>query len=673
MRKGLLSLLLAACAWAQPPVAPTNEPTGPPRGENVSNYNIRESFEAGYRFRETAGDTDMYRSTVNYGNGIRLLSSSLSVQSREGHGTYFDQILLTTQGLGNDPYQSASLRIEKNRLYRYELSWRSLAYFNPGLSITNGTANGEHLLDTTRRLQDQDLTLFPQGNFKLFLGYSRNTQSGPGLSTAQLFDGNGGDEFAVFANIHRQQDEYRLGGEAKLAGFRLNVMHGWVDFKEDSPLSLTTPSQGNNPDDFTDLNKFRRAEPYHGTSPYWRGLLFRESKWWAASARATYVSGYRAFVTDELANGDNRVGIPIQRQVLAFGDARRPTVAGNFTFTVFPASFVTITNQTSLYHIRMQGNSYFTQADNGAVPRPVLNFEFLGIRTLANTTDAEVRVKKWFAVHAGYAYDNRRIRSIQGFEVPPTPAPDSARVPYEQTNQLHSGILGIRFKPAKPLTINLDGEVGRADRPIYPISEKNYQAFRGRIEFKKRNYRLAAYARTNYNTNSASLAAYASKSRQYGLDASWNLKTWFSLDAGYGKQHLDTLAALDFYVLSGRISQLVTSDSSYYVSNIHTATLLARFEIRRRADISIGYSHIQDLGDGRATAVGSAIDSGLPAFQAAQTFPLRFNSPQARLSVILTPKIRWNAGYQFYGYREEFATLQNYRAHTGYSSVSWSF
>jgi hypothetical protein len=45
----------------------------------------------------------------------------------------------------------------------------------------------------------------------------------------------------------------------------------------------------------------------------------------------------------------------------------------------------------------------------------------------------------------------------------------------------------------------------------------------------------------------------------------------------------------------------------------------------------------------------------------------------ARLSIRITPKVRWNAGYQYYGYREDFSAAQNYRAHTGYSSVSWSF
>jgi hypothetical protein len=48
----------------------------------------------------------------------------------------------------------------------------------------------------------------------------------------------------------------------------------------------------------------------------------------------------------------------------------------------------------------------------------------------------------------------------------------------------------------------------------------------------------------------------------------------------------------------------------------------------------------------------------------------------ARVSVRITPKIRWNAGWQFYRYREEFGVvgvLGNYRAHTGFGSVLWSF
>ncbi len=291
MRTYLAFFAFALALSAQPPVAPTNDPTGPPDGENVSNYNIRQAFEAGYRFRSVGGDEGMYRSTVNYGDGIRLLSSSLSVQSRDGKGKYFDQIVLTTQGLGNDPYQFASLRVEKNRIYRYDLTWRSSDYYNPALTISYG----EHLMDTVRHMQVPDFTLFPQGNYKLFLGYSRDTQTGPALSTIQLFDSRG-DEYPLFENVRREQNEYRLGGEVKVFGFRINALHGWDDYKEDSERSLTTVSQGNNPNDLNQLNSFLGVEPYHGTSPYWRVALFREGeKYWAVNGRFTYVAGRRDF------------------------------------------------------------------------------------------------------------------------------------------------------------------------------------------------------------------------------------------------------------------------------------------------------------------------------------------------------------------------------------------
>jgi hypothetical protein len=79
------------------------------------------------------------------------------------------------------------------------------------------------------------------------------------------------------------------------------------------------------------------------------------------------------------------------------------------------------------------------------------------------------------------------------------------------------------------------------------------------------------------------------------------------------------------------------------------------------------------VGDGRSTPVGAATGSALPLFQSAQTFPMSFQSPMARISVRINNKLRWNAGYQYYGYREDFYLTQNFRANTGYTSVAWSF
>src|SRR5690349_18109154 len=99
MRKRILIFLLAAGSLtAQEVVAPTREPVGSPRGDNAGNYNITRSFEFGYRWRLVGGDLGMYRTVNNYGNGLRMLGSSLSVNSKDGHGQWFDEILLNTLG-----------------------------------------------------------------------------------------------------------------------------------------------------------------------------------------------------------------------------------------------------------------------------------------------------------------------------------------------------------------------------------------------------------------------------------------------------------------------------------------------------------------------------------------------------------------------------------------------
>src|SRR5579871_284866 len=335
-------LLTAGTLYAQQVVAPTPEPVGPARGEDHDGYNITDSFETGYRFALIGGDLGMYRSQVNYRNGIRLLGSRFSIDSKDGHGHLFDEILLNTQGLGNDPYQSANPRAQKNGLYRYDMLWRLDEFYNPGLAISAG----EHLMDTRRRLQDHDLTLLPQSRFKIHLGYSRNDQTGPALSSVQEFTPRG-SAFPVFADVRREWNEYRLGAEADLAGFHFTVQRRWEFFKDDtadngvSPLTLPF-----NPSSPT-LTQFTRSEPYHGRSPGWLGTLLTNRKHWAINARMTYVGGQGEFVSNEFAAGFTS-GFASSRQILVNGNATRPDAAGDFGISLYPTDKLTIVNKSSI-------------------------------------------------------------------------------------------------------------------------------------------------------------------------------------------------------------------------------------------------------------------------------------------------------------------------------------
>ncbi len=667
--RSLTFLFLAGlCCNAQQQVAPTPEQAGATRGDDWNGYNILNSFEAGYRFVSVSGNTDTYRSTVNLDNGVRLLSSYLTVNSKNGHGKLFDEIVLTSEGLGGDPNSIVRLRIQKNRLYEYNFQWRRNEYFNPGL-VTDGGA-GLHRMNTSYALQDHDLTLFPQSRVRVFVGYSRNIESGPAISSVQLFSPGGdfdptGNVFPVFSNVKWIQNEYRLGAEFRFFGLSFNVMHGWVDFKDDTADQFQGSSSGDAFNPNTLLNLFARTQPNHGTNPYWRVTLFRNTQLYNVNGRFTYTNGQRAFVDNETAIGINRFGAAENQQILSFGNARRPAATGDANFSIYPDSKLSLNEHVSFYDIRTDGTSAYLQYDNASQLSNFLFYQYLGIRTFATDTDVLYRLRKWLDLHGGYEYSNRRIVAS------PQVAFDGTvgTLPYAQTNELQSGSFGIRLRPIAPLTILLDGEIGRASRPFTPKGDKDYSALTARVQYRLKTLQLMATADSNYNENSVTLTSFSSHARTYSGSASWSPRPWLSFDANYSKIHLDTLGGIQFFAGT----QLLQNQTSYYVSNLHSGTANVRFSLPKGIDLYLGYSRIQDRGDGRGNPFSTTVGPPLAAFQAAQTFPMKFEAPLARLSVRISERLRWNVGYQYFGYNAEFFPREDYHANTGYSSLSWSF
>jgi hypothetical protein len=92
---------------------------------------------------------------------------------------------------------------------------------------------------------------------------------------------------------------------------------------------------------------------------------------------------------------------------------------------------------------------------------------------------------------------------------------------YEQENTLRAGLFGIRIKPLKALTVNLESEIGRANHPLTPVSDGNYPTLGGRVDYRVKKLTLGGAYKENYNNNSITLTSYNSHSRNYTANASW--------------------------------------------------------------------------------------------------------------------------------------------------------
>jgi hypothetical protein len=666
----VMLMFVPALLCGQETVAPTRDaPVGPAGGQDAGGYNVVQSWEFGYRFATIGGDQEKYRSDVNFGNGVRLLGSSLTVNSRDGRAKWFDELTLTTQGLGNDPYESAALRVGKNRLYEYDMTWRQNAYFNPGLV----TAAGEHVMDTNYRWQDHDVTLLPQNWFRVHAGYSRVTQDGPALATQQEFDSTG-DIFPVFRNVRDQYNEYRLGGDIRTHGLRLTILRRWEYFREDTLDSAAATQTGvlNPAPDASTVNRFNRTQPNKGQTPTWFGNLYFERKLITIDSRLTYAAGRGAFVQNELAAGLDRFGTAQNRQIAVSGTGNRPVTAGDLNITILPESRFNLVTGVSISNTRTNGSNLYEQFDNATLSFGTLDFQFLGIRLLTSSTVARYRFTRAFNMFAGFRYSDREVRSIEDVTSPGFPFSGGVA---EQVNLLRAGSAGFNWTPLKNLWVHAEGEIGRTNNPFTPISLRNYQAIRSKVRYRKHSLSLGAGYEENYNNNSIVITAYSSRSRTYSAEGSWAPRRWISFDAAYSKLHLDTIGGVAFFAGPASAASLLSNLQSVYISNLHALNLNVKLSLGRRADLYLGYSLTKDTGDGRGTLAAQP-DAVTQLLYNVQTYPLSYQTPLARVSWRLNERLRFNVGYQYYGYHEEFGLLgynQGYRANTGYTSLLWSF
>jgi len=702
-----LSLLMALpLLRAQPVVAPSPGRTGASKGEDIGSYNVTNTFEFGYRFAAVGGDSGLYRSMQNYGNGLRLFGGNFTANSKDGHGLLFDSMSLNTQGIAGDPYGVATLRIEKNELYRYDLTWRRSDYFNPAL------LNGESdtLKNTQRVMQDHDLAIKLAKWAKLDLGYSRNHETGPEISSYELYIGGlARSVLPIDKDARRDWNEYRVGTQLDFLGFRLTLTRRWDFYKDDTsvaslvpgqtyPLAnlLNQPLQPALPVTYPSIaTAYDRSQPMHIRTPGWSGNLNRNAKYWAINARITYNKGDQNSIYYETESGaavaanaacsNCGIGKPATATTFMPGNGRSPFTAGDLTLSLFPTSRLTIVNSTSAQGWQFDGTGQMLQVNTSAATKNIFWNYRMGSGRISDALDANYRATKWLGLHAEYRYtdrwiDNNLIRT----------GTTNSKDLNAFDDHLNTGTLGFRLKPVKPLSINLDATVGRDNHPETPVSPAHFHNIKARVDYRpNKRLRFGATYRQMYNLSAPSPVVftstygvppapyYASHSRDLSATSSIEVSRNLSLDFSYTKLHLDSIANL-WAELPLADSATIVSVPGYvsrYISNIHTVSLGVRTSIKR-GTFYAGYNITRDTGDGRGVQNLGLQDPAAAYLALANTFPMTYQAPMARVSIKITPKLQWNGGWEFYRYNQKFAYFgyqPYYRAQTGYTSLSCTF
>jgi hypothetical protein len=208
----ILAASLAAPAWAQDQT---------PEGKDWGNYHVNQSIELGWRGTSFSGNNDVYDTFVNLGQGVRLYNQSLEMRSLNHDGLLFDNLYFSNFGYGGDPNDFSILRVSKNKWYDFNSTFRrdrNLWNYDLLANPLNPTGSNPtviinfspHSMALTRRMSDFNLTLLPQSKLRFRLGYFRNINEGPSLTTFHQ-----GTEALLFQEFKATTNAYQFGVDFK--------------------------------------------------------------------------------------------------------------------------------------------------------------------------------------------------------------------------------------------------------------------------------------------------------------------------------------------------------------------------------------------------------------------------------------------------------------------------
>src|SRR5215510_5357225 len=714
-------LLFLAIATAQQPSRSTVSGNDTPvqAGDDAGNYTIISTLEFGYRGLRVGGDLNKYQSDLNYRTGPRLFDSSFLMRSQDGkNGGLFDTVLLTTTGWGADPNGTVRFSIEQPKWYRFDGTYRKFNYFrflnsfaNPNwvfspanFSVPPKPVTGEHGYNTETKLGDFDLNILPKNRLIRFnVGYSPERYSGPAFTNYHL----GGNEFNYPVDLRSRANDFRFGVDGTVGPIDYSFLQGFRRFRDDGSTDLgKTPGINLDPAK-GQLTSFFHHEPSRGSVDYTRASIHTlVAKRLDITARVIYSNSDSNFAFIENYSGTNwnaRVSgwppgpLPATPNTLNLGQynitgsANRPSWLGDVGVTFLATNKFRISNTFRVDDFRINGDAVLS--DFFSITRPsgattvtdTIGFSNLDAHRLTkyrkyqNIVEGDYQFNARNAVHFGYRYGHRRIEeAFEGFNLGSNGSVSGNTRSSESdtdVNNTHAVFGGFKARPANNWTIYFDAERGTADNVFTRIGNYDYTNIRAKTKYapnRKINLNLAFISRDNANPSeiagvSLNDFGVSIKSRVFTSAVDWTPSSRFSINGGYNYNWLNSNAVVNFFFNN---IQHPEGRSLYYVRNnfffIDTTALLTP-----RFSLFTSYRINKDSGQGNRIADPAGTPGTLVS-----SYPMSFQSPEARLAIKINRRLDWNFGYQYYNYNESDIVgprPQNYHAHLPYTSLRLYF
>ena len=393
-------------------------------------------------------------------------------------------------------------------------------------------------------------------------------------------------------DLRQSNKQYRAGFTAQFVGLALTATQA-VDLYEEEGSQTDASGLPSATSNIQLVEEFTRSQPFHGrTSITTLALRTRKDRVIGFNSRFVYAGGTRnSALMENLSVPGSATTIAAYREAFIAGDASREQSSGETTIVLLPTPRWTITNTTAFHNTRIDGDASLVEI--GFFRDEYLRFSHLGIRRMSNASEANYRALKGVSLFGAYRLSTRRARSSDALRFADS---SFGRELKSVVNKFQSSGAGARWLPGRNVRASFDIEIGRADRPLTPTSERRFHNQSARLRWRARDFTVSAYFNNRVNINPTELLAYNSKNRSQGVHTSWlHPDTGMVVDAGYSLLNMDvSTGILDLFEFSVEPERL----RSVYASSIHNLNFAIRATPAQRVKLHLAYNLTKDTGGG---------------------------------------------------------------------------
>jgi hypothetical protein len=647
MRLLLLASLFVGIVAAQDqpaPAAPATPPAAAPDqpAAAASDFPVSGSVELGYRLIPgTAGNQNVYRSTVNLGEGIRLVGLDFTVSPVK---KLFDHFEVQANSWG-DPYNTARVEVDKAGVYRFTANYRNTAYFDflPSFAdptISSGSLLTQSSFDTHIRASDVQLDILPGHWISPYLAWSRDSWFGSGTTVFTLFPNN----YPVANSTSDSTNTFRGGVQIQLPLVHVVLEQGGTTFKDDQGATdnglntgdLRVPYFGQQLS-LSSLNELYRVR---GDSLYSKVLIASNPlSWLSVSGRFLYADPN--LTTNYSSSAAGVLFLPAtfsfynSGQDISTADANMPHSSGSLTVEARPLKRLRVVEYWSTDRLHNAASSLLTE-QYLATGSPFLSTDPETDRLVLNYNEQQIEaffdVLPNLTVRGGerYEWGDATVRGS-----------DLSELPLESAS-LHrnTGLAGASFRLKQTVRASADFEASSDGTAYFRTSLHNYWKLRTRAQWEfLPSWRLAGDFFELNNKNPDPLVNLSFVSRAESASLSWlpNSGRNVSVLLEYTRSNVNSNI---LYLDPGTLGTALSA----YLENGNTATALI------------------DLAPKAMGGFAPRFSFGGSLFTSAGSRPTEYYQPTARLSIPLAKGVQWNSEWRWYSLSERLYSLEDFRS-----------